>query len=117
MADSRHPEDSGSSPWAPPTNGAQHQSAAPAGHGENGYSTHGENGYNNGDAGTAVEDTANLPPSPPPSPSAEQSGSMEQAMEARLPLSVAQQSRERTSSLTRTALKNHRLTRRLEDPP
>uniref|UniRef100_A0A3P8ZCU4 Microtubule-associated protein n=1 Tax=Esox lucius TaxID=8010 RepID=A0A3P8ZCU4_ESOLU len=199
MADSRHPEDSGSSHWGPPTNGTQHQSA---GHGENGYSSHGENGYNGGHAGTTVEDTANLPPSPPPSPSAEQIGPMEQeerlevvpnpseeeeevegtqvtaapemehpgeqgedsdeqptdmlleqadivsepqalaspraetlkvlnggshlaelekpseeATEARPPLSVAQQSRERTSSLTRTALKNHRLTRGLEDLP
>ncbi|XP_019897964.2 microtubule-associated protein 2 isoform X4 [Esox lucius] len=75
MADSRHPEDSGSSHWGPPTNGTQHQSA---GHGENGYSSHGENGYNGGHAGTTVEDTANLPPSPPPSPSAEQIGPMEQ---------------------------------------
>ncbi|KAL1022272.1 hypothetical protein UPYG_G00024500 [Umbra pygmaea] len=78
MADSRQPEDSSSSHWAPPTNGAQHQSAAPAGHGENGYSSNRENGYNGGHVGTAAEDTANLPPSPPPSPSAEQIGPMDQ---------------------------------------
>ncbi|XP_036807686.1 microtubule-associated protein 2-like isoform X3 [Oncorhynchus mykiss] len=107
MADSRQPEVSG-----PPTNGAQDQSAALAGHGENGFSSYRENGYHGGHAATAeqvsarivekvtaeavavlkqeqdkqdstrrlssVEDSANLPPSPPPSPSAEQIGPMEQ---------------------------------------
>uniref|UniRef100_A0A3Q3N460 Microtubule-associated protein n=1 Tax=Mastacembelus armatus TaxID=205130 RepID=A0A3Q3N460_9TELE len=49
--------------------------------GENGYSAYSaayrENGYHGGAAahpGTAVDDSANLPPSPPPSPSAEQIG-------------------------------------------
>ncbi|XP_055786359.1 microtubule-associated protein 2-like isoform X12 [Salvelinus fontinalis] len=79
MADSRQPEDNSSSHWAPPTNGAQDQSAALAGHGENGFSSYRENGYHGGHAATAVEDSANLPPSPPPSPSAEQIGPMEQA--------------------------------------
>ncbi|XP_045554072.1 microtubule-associated protein 2 isoform X2 [Salmo salar] len=78
MADSRQPEDNSSSHWAPPTNGAQDQSAALAGHGENGFSSYRENGYHGGHAATAVEDSANLPPSPPPSPSAEQIGPMEQ---------------------------------------
>nr|XP_046189991.1 microtubule-associated protein 2-like isoform X5 [Oncorhynchus gorbuscha] len=78
MADSRQPEDNSSSHWAPPTNGAQDQSAALAGHGENGISSYRENGYHGGHAATAVEDSANLPPSPPPSPSAEQIGPMEQ---------------------------------------
>ncbi|XP_071186640.1 microtubule-associated protein 2-like isoform X4 [Salvelinus alpinus] len=113
MADSRQPEDNSSSHWAPPTNGAQDQSAALAGHGENGFTSYRENGYHGGHAATAeqvsarivekvtaeavavlkqeqdkqdstrrlssVEDSANLPPSPPPSPSAEQIGPMEQA--------------------------------------
>ncbi|XP_045079120.1 microtubule-associated protein 2 isoform X3 [Coregonus clupeaformis] len=112
MADSRQPEDNSSSHWAPPTNGAQDQSAALAGHGENGYSSYRENGYHGGHTATAeqvsahiveevtaeavavlkqeqeqqdstrrlpsVEDSVNLPPSPPPSPSAEQIGPMEQ---------------------------------------
>uniref|UniRef100_A0AAZ3RQC7 Microtubule-associated protein n=1 Tax=Oncorhynchus tshawytscha TaxID=74940 RepID=A0AAZ3RQC7_ONCTS len=100
MADSRQPEDNSSSHWAPPTNGAQDQSAALAGHGENGFSSYRENGYHGGHAASAVEDSANLPPSPPPSPSAEQTGPMEQTVEDQQPLNVTQQSRERTSEGT-----------------
>ncbi|XP_056157022.1 microtubule-associated protein tau-like [Lampris incognitus] len=65
MADGRHPKDH----WT--SNGREN--------GENGYSSYGsayrENGYQGEAAahpGTAVDDSANLPPSPPPSPSAEQ---------------------------------------------
>ncbi|XP_028322462.1 uncharacterized protein LOC114475650 isoform X2 [Gouania willdenowi] len=52
--------------------------------GQNGYSvySHRENGYHGGASahpGSTVDDSANLPPSPPPSPSAEQTGSMAQA--------------------------------------
>lgn len=80
MADSQRPEDS-SSPW--PSNGGQDSGAPPAGHRENGYSSHSssykENGYHgdgSANAGAAVEDSANLPPSPPPSPSTEHTGPM-----------------------------------------
>ncbi|XP_047432506.1 microtubule-associated protein 2-like isoform X3 [Mugil cephalus] len=72
MADGRQPEDH----WAP--NGQEN--------GENGYSAYSsgyrENGYHGGAAahpGTTVDDSANLPPSPPPSPSAEQTGPVAQA--------------------------------------
>ncbi|XP_067356523.1 microtubule-associated protein 2-like isoform X2 [Channa argus] len=67
MADGRQPDEH----WAP-----QGQE-----NGENGYSAYSsayrENGYHGGAAahpGTTVDDSANLPPSPPPSPSAEQIG-------------------------------------------
>ncbi|KAF7650307.1 hypothetical protein LDENG_00127920, partial [Lucifuga dentata] len=67
MADGQQPEDH----WA--SNGQEN--------GENGYSTYSsayrENGYHGGVAmqpGAAVDESANLPPSPPPSPSAEQIG-------------------------------------------
>ncbi|XP_062303547.1 basic salivary proline-rich protein 2-like [Osmerus eperlanus] len=81
MADSRQPEDSSSS-WS--SNGGQDPGAPPAGHRENGFSSHTdshrENGFH-GDAGThagaAVDDSTNLPPSPPPSPSTELTGPME----------------------------------------
>uniref|UniRef100_A0AAZ3QP29 Microtubule-associated protein n=1 Tax=Oncorhynchus tshawytscha TaxID=74940 RepID=A0AAZ3QP29_ONCTS len=75
MADSRQPEDNSSSHWAPPTNGAQDQSAALAGHGENGFSSYRENGYHGGHAASA-------------------------AVEDQQPLNVTQQSRERTSEGT-----------------
>ncbi|XP_039675084.1 microtubule-associated protein 2 isoform X14 [Perca fluviatilis] len=47
----------------------------------------------------SVEDTANLPPSPPPSPAAEHFGPLEQEAlpDSRQPLSVAKQSRDRAS--------------------
>ncbi|XP_052421112.1 microtubule-associated protein 2 isoform X11 [Carassius gibelio] len=105
MADGRQPEDSGPQ-WSSP--GAQ-GSSSPGGHGENGFSStyrtcqpggaHAdsaasytkENGFNgdltSGHAVTAVEDSANLPPSPPPSPAAEHFGPLDQAvkMEAERP--------------------------------
>ncbi|CAF98218.1 unnamed protein product [Tetraodon nigroviridis] len=66
MADARQPDEHRS-------NGQEN--------GENGYSAYGsayrENGYHSGAAahpGATVDDSANLPPSPPPSPSAEQAG-------------------------------------------
>ncbi|XP_047211657.1 microtubule-associated protein 2-like isoform X3 [Girardinichthys multiradiatus] len=70
MADGRQPEDH----WA--SNGQEN--------GENGYSSYSyrENGYHGGAAaqpGATVDDSANLPPSPPPSPSAEQTGPVAQA--------------------------------------
>ncbi|KAM4710874.1 uncharacterized protein FYW61_021543 isoform 6-T6 [Anableps anableps] len=69
MADARQPEDH----WT--TSGQEN--------GENGYSSYSyrENGYHGGAAappGATVDDSANLPPSPPPSPSAEQTGPMAQ---------------------------------------
>ncbi|XP_035764483.1 microtubule-associated protein 2-like isoform X4 [Neolamprologus brichardi] len=72
MADGQQPEGH----WA--SNGQEN--------GENGYSayssTYRENGYHGGGAaahpGTSVDDSANLPPSPPPSPSAEQIGPVAQ---------------------------------------
>ncbi|CAJ1086830.1 microtubule-associated protein 2-like isoform X1 [Xyrichtys novacula] len=71
MADGRQPDEH----WA--SNGQEN--------GENGYSAYSsayrENGYHGGAAahpGTAVDDSANLPPSPPPSPSAEQIGPVAQ---------------------------------------
>ncbi|XP_069020405.1 microtubule-associated protein 2-like isoform X6 [Embiotoca jacksoni] len=81
MADGRQPDEH----WA--SNGQ-----------ENGYSAYRENGYHGGAAahpGTTVDDSANLPPSPPPSPSAEQIGPVAQGMDHHQPLSVAHQSRER----------------------
>ncbi|XP_077573910.1 uncharacterized protein LOC144197156 isoform X2 [Stigmatopora nigra] len=65
MADSHQPQEH----WA--SNGQEN--------GENGYSAYGygENGYHGGAAAhpsATVDDSANLPPSPPPSPSAEQMG-------------------------------------------
>ncbi|CAB1327620.1 unnamed protein product [Coregonus sp. 'balchen'] len=76
MADSRQPEDNSSSHWAPPTNGAQDQSAALAGHGENGYSSYRENGYHGGHTATAeqigpmeqAQTTADLLPDLPVNP-------------------------------------------------
>nr|XP_057907062.1 uncharacterized protein LOC131104179 isoform X2 [Doryrhamphus excisus] len=70
MADGRQPEEH----WA--SNGQEN--------GENGYSAYSyrENGYHGGAAahpGTTVDDSDNLPPSPPPSPSAEQIGPAAQA--------------------------------------
>ncbi|XP_068575377.1 microtubule-associated protein 2-like isoform X2 [Cebidichthys violaceus] len=72
MADGRQPDEH----WA--SNGQEN--------GENGYSayssTYRENGYHGGAAahpGATVDDSANLPPSPPPSPSAEQIGPVAQA--------------------------------------
>ncbi|XP_033479822.1 uncharacterized protein LOC117255240 isoform X3 [Epinephelus lanceolatus] len=72
MADGRQPDEH----WS--TNGQEN--------GENGYSAYSsayrENGYHGGAAahpGTTVDDSANLPPSPPPSPSAEQIGPVAQA--------------------------------------
>eukprot|EP00066_Takifugu_rubripes_P028683 XP_011617949.1 PREDICTED: microtubule-associated protein 2 isoform X3 [Takifugu rubripes] len=93
MADARQPDEQWSS------NGQEN--------GENGYSAYGsayrENGYHGGAAahpGATVDDSANLPPSPPPSPSAEQTGPMAPGMESHQPLSVAHQSRERTTERT-----------------
>uniref|UniRef100_A0A8D0B7I6 Microtubule-associated protein n=1 Tax=Sander lucioperca TaxID=283035 RepID=A0A8D0B7I6_SANLU len=90
MADGQQPDEH----WA--SNGQEN--------GENGYSAYSsayrENGYHGGAAahpGTTVDDSANLPPSPPPSPSAEQIGPVAQGMESHQPLSVAHQSRERTT--------------------
>ncbi|CAN9498132.1 unnamed protein product [Ophioblennius macclurei] len=91
MADGRQPEEH----WS--ENGQEN--------GQNGYSAYStayrENGYHGGAAAhpgtTAVDDSANLPPSPPPSPSAEQIGPVAQGMEHHQPLSVAHQSRERTT--------------------
>ncbi|XP_034720233.1 microtubule-associated protein 2-like isoform X7 [Etheostoma cragini] len=72
MADGQQPDEH----WA--SNGQEN--------GENGYSAYSsayrENGYHGGAAahpGTTVDDSANLPPSPPPSPSAEQFGPVAQA--------------------------------------
>uniref|UniRef100_A0AAX7U126 Microtubule-associated protein n=1 Tax=Astatotilapia calliptera TaxID=8154 RepID=A0AAX7U126_ASTCA len=95
MADGQQPEGH----WA--SNGQEN--------GENGYSAYSsayrENGYHGGGAaahpGTSVDDSANLPPSPPPSPSAEQIGPVAQGVEHHQPLSVAHQSRERTTSRQR----------------
>ncbi|XP_036947464.1 microtubule-associated protein tau-like isoform X11 [Acanthopagrus latus] len=71
MADGRQPDEH----WS--TNGQEN--------GENGYSAYSsaysQNGYHGGAAahpGTTVDDSANLPPSPPPSPSAEQIGPVAQ---------------------------------------
>ncbi|KAM6893481.1 uncharacterized protein FYW49_019846 [Xenentodon cancila] len=71
MADGRQPEEH----WT--SNGQEN--------GENGYSAYSsayrENGYHGAAAahpGTTVDDSANLPPSPPPSPSAEQIGPVAQ---------------------------------------
>ncbi|XP_029031125.3 microtubule-associated protein 2-like [Betta splendens] len=71
MADGRQPDEH----WA--SHGQEN--------GENGYSAYSsayrENGYHGGAAphpGTTVDDSANLPPSPPPSPSAEQIGPVAQ---------------------------------------
>ncbi|XP_068165545.1 microtubule-associated protein tau-like isoform X17 [Antennarius striatus] len=90
MADGRQPEEHWSS------NGQENS--------ENGYSAYSsayrENGYHGGAAahpGTMVDDSANLPPSPPPSPSAEQIGPVAPGVESQYPLSVAHQSRERTA--------------------
>nr|XP_057907073.1 microtubule-associated protein tau-like isoform X12 [Doryrhamphus excisus] len=94
MADGRQPEEH----WA--SNGQEN--------GENGYSAYSyrENGYHGGAAahpGTTVDDSDNLPPSPPPSPSAEQIGPAAQGIESSQPLSV-HQSRERPASPTRPVL-------------
>uniref|UniRef100_A0A8D3DDD3 Microtubule-associated protein n=1 Tax=Scophthalmus maximus TaxID=52904 RepID=A0A8D3DDD3_SCOMX len=71
MADGRQPDEH----WT--SNGQEN--------GENGYSAYSsgyrENGYHGGAAahpGATVDDSANLPPSPPPSPSAEQIGPVAQ---------------------------------------
>lgn len=91
MADGRQPEDH----WA--SNGQEN--------GENGYSSYSyrENGYHGGaaaPAGAAVDDSANLPPSPPPSPSAEKATPTAPGMGHHQPLSVAQPSRERPTERT-----------------
>ncbi|XP_058468341.1 microtubule-associated protein 2-like isoform X2 [Solea solea] len=68
MADGRQPDEH----WT--SNGQEN--------GENGYSGYRQNGYHGAAAahpGTTVDDSANLPPSPPPSPSAEQIGPVAQA--------------------------------------
>uniref|UniRef100_A0A8C9SP68 Microtubule-associated protein n=1 Tax=Scleropages formosus TaxID=113540 RepID=A0A8C9SP68_SCLFO len=121
MADRQQPEDS-SLQWGSAT---ARDPAAQAE--ENGYSTyrtcqpdggHGatapysatatstttENGFNGDLSGRpivpSVEDSANLPPSPPPSPSAEQFGPLEQglgSLEDRQPINLARRSLERTS--------------------
>uniref|UniRef100_A0AAQ4PIA6 Microtubule-associated protein n=1 Tax=Gasterosteus aculeatus aculeatus TaxID=481459 RepID=A0AAQ4PIA6_GASAC len=101
MADGRQPDEH----WA--SNGQEN--------GENGYSAYSsayrENGFHGGAGahpGATVDDSANLPPSPPPSPSAEQIEPVAQGtpthtkkdhpgMESHQPLSVAHQSRERTT--------------------
>ncbi|XP_061918390.1 microtubule-associated protein tau-like isoform X6 [Entelurus aequoreus] len=90
MADGRQPEEH----WA--SNGREN--------GENGHSAYSyrENGCNGGAAahpGTTVDDSANLPPSPPPSPSAGQIGPAAQGVESSQPLSV-HQSRERPTPLS-----------------
>lgn len=59
--------------------GQEHWTSNGQENGENGYSSYSsgyrENGYHAGAAaGTTVDQSANLPPSPPPSPSAEQGG-------------------------------------------
>lgn len=64
--------------------GQEHWTANGQENGENGYSSYSsgyrENGYHTGTAaGGTVDQSANLPPSPPPSPSAEQGGPMAQA--------------------------------------
>ncbi|XP_056286971.1 microtubule-associated protein 2-like isoform X3 [Pseudoliparis swirei] len=67
MADGRQPDEH----WA--SNGQDN--------GENGCSAYRENGHHGGAAahpGATVDDSANLPPSPPPSPSAEQIGPVAQ---------------------------------------
>ncbi|XP_037552304.1 microtubule-associated protein 2 [Nematolebias whitei] len=70
MADGRQPD--------------EHRASNGQENGENGYSAYSyrENGYHGGAAahpGSTVDDSANLPPSPPPSPSAEQIGPVAQA--------------------------------------
>ncbi|XP_071197526.1 microtubule-associated protein 2-like isoform X4 [Salvelinus alpinus] len=119
MADDRQREDSPPQ-WDP--SGAQDPSTPPA-HGANGYppsyracqpgTAHGaappsytarENGFNGDHAVTAVEDTANLPPSPPPSPAAEHCfGPLDQDVgdeeEEACPLHHFQNSRERCKFL------------------
>nr|XP_015213912.1 PREDICTED: microtubule-associated protein 2 isoform X15 [Lepisosteus oculatus] len=55
----------------------------------------------------SVEDSANLPPSPPPSPASEQIGPLEEAVavtEGRQPLSVARQTRDRVTNSSPSAL-------------
>ncbi|KAG7239314.1 hypothetical protein INR49_029279 [Caranx melampygus] len=85
MADGRQPDEH----WA--SNGQEN--------GENGYSAYSsgyrENGYHGGAAahpGSTVDDSANLPPSPPPSPSAEQIGPV--AQEDKIELLSQQQDEE-----------------------
>uniref|UniRef100_A0A9J8A1Y3 Microtubule-associated protein n=1 Tax=Cyprinus carpio carpio TaxID=630221 RepID=A0A9J8A1Y3_CYPCA len=121
MADGRQPEDSGPQ-WSSP--GAQ-GSSSPGGHGENGFSStyrtcqpgdaHAgsassyakENGFNgdltSGHAVTAVEDSANLPPSPPPSPAAEHFGPLDQEEETIESLSAAEEEEEENSEAAATA--------------
>uniref|UniRef100_A0A3Q3GZQ6 Microtubule-associated protein n=1 Tax=Kryptolebias marmoratus TaxID=37003 RepID=A0A3Q3GZQ6_KRYMA len=72
----------------------------------------------------SVEDTTNLPPSPPPSPAAEHFGPLEQeaTSDSRQPLSVARQSRDRASChahrlpLTKIPISIYRATASLERP-
>uniref|UniRef100_A0A8C2BM29 Microtubule-associated protein n=1 Tax=Cyprinus carpio TaxID=7962 RepID=A0A8C2BM29_CYPCA len=53
----------------------------------------------------SVEDSANLPPSPPPSPAAEHFGPLDQvSADGRLPFSVARHSRDRASTSNPTTL-------------
>ncbi|XP_077956310.1 uncharacterized protein LOC120827560 isoform X31 [Gasterosteus aculeatus] len=110
MADGRQPDEH----WA--SNGQEN--------GENGYSAYSsayrENGFHGGAGahpGATVDDSANLPPSPPPSPSAEQIEPVAQGMESHQPLSVAHQSRERTTSPTRAVLLKLAAQRRGADSP
>ncbi|KAG9477512.1 hypothetical protein GDO78_002747 [Eleutherodactylus coqui] len=76
-----------------------------------------ENGINgempSGDSETAaVEDTTNLPPSPPPSPASEQMGTMEEGSESQQIPSALRQSRDRiTDGLTKSPEKRSSLPR------
>ncbi|KAL4616620.1 microtubule-associated protein 2-like [Arapaima gigas] len=118
MADSRQPEDSALQ-WgsaAAQDTGAQAEENGYASYrtcqpdGDRGaavpYSSTRENGFNGDLTGrhvvAPVEDSANLPPSPPPSPSAEQFGPLEQDVgdeEKASPLQRFQNSRERCKFL------------------
>uniref|UniRef100_A0A1A8G9T3 Microtubule-associated protein n=1 Tax=Nothobranchius korthausae TaxID=1143690 RepID=A0A1A8G9T3_9TELE len=102
MADGRQPGEH----WA--SNGQENS--------ENGYSAYSsayrENGYHGGAAAhSTVDESANLPPSPPPSPSAEQIGPVAQGVDHHQPLSVSRErptermyrSPEKRSSLPRPA--------------
>ncbi|XP_066431742.1 microtubule-associated protein 2 isoform X4 [Eleutherodactylus coqui] len=65
-----------------------------------------------GDLPLAVEDTTNLPPSPPPSPASEQMGTMEEGSESQQIPSALRQSRDRiTDGLTKSPEKRSSLPR------
>ncbi|XP_034061240.1 microtubule-associated protein 2-like isoform X3 [Gymnodraco acuticeps] len=90
MADGRQPDEHSTS------NGQEN--------GNNGFSAYSsayrENGFNSGAAahpGTTVDDSANLPPSPPPSPSAEQIGPVAQAHSCTVSLQLTAQPEESIS--------------------